>query len=218
MKEPFPWFDSKAVNHLLARDYPEPIYESKHSTGKEWNLISSVEIFNYTYPLRDKLYKLPFIVDLNDVLRKKTIATDELLKDIEILSDIILSAPCLDHSITVWRGISVRLDCKPGDILTNLGFMYCSLNRAIADSYRHDTSSCYNRTTQRIDIRLTKKLKVKGSLLKIIVPPGTRMIDESYLDICCPTDIVSELVFHHSESLQVMEVRKDYVTCELMRN
>lgn len=215
MAVPFPWLDDKAINHLLVKDFPEAVYESGCSEVKECNVISSVDIFNYTYPLRRNLYK-NFIIDINSVLRNGETPTNDIKLDIESLSNIILSAPSIEHRIIVWRGLSVVLDCKPGDILTNLGFMYCSFNRQIAKFYQNNTLPCYDRVSKRINCERVKKLKVKGTLLKIIVPSGTKMLDTSGMNICVPSVINSEIVFNHTVQLKVIKPTKNYLLCKLI--
>jgi len=86
----------------------------------------------------------------------------------------------LKWDIILYRDISTILNVKVGDILTNLGFMWCSLSEDYAKFYMNDTSKCY--TKDHCDPLLLQR--TNGTLLKINTPSGTNMLDVSYATIC----------------------------------
>lgn len=130
------------------------------------------------------------------------------------LSQFIKESPKTQWNITLWRGISTVLNVKVGDILDNLGFMWCSLSETNAKFYMNDTSKCYKE--DHCDPCLLQKSK--GTLFKINTPKGTNMLDVSYYDHMLQY-VRSEIILNHNVRLHITHLENISngicITCNL---
>lgn len=164
--------------------------------------ISSIEIFNYSH-YADQSACIEFekdLLEINKALRQCEIP-DKFKPVIKDLGEMIKNSPVLNHEITVYRGISEKLNVKNGQILSNLGFIHVSLDRGTAEYFMNDTSECHT-SVKGSD---AAKAAENSTLFTIKIPPGTHMLDYTYFDQCRYFNF-SELVLHKDSQLLVQSV------------
>lgn len=166
---------------------------------------SSVDIFRYTFSRKD-LLKTYYDIHLtvNKYLRKEcSELSKECSKFLPEFTEFVGNSPTLSCSFTAWRGLSIPLKVKEGDILDNLGFMWCSLDKNTF--YTNDTSKCY--VANKIDI--TRIEPASGTILQITVKPGTHLLDVSYYDHMFQC-VTSELILDRNIRLKIEKVSKQW--------
>ncbi len=171
-------------------------YESCQGITKR--TITSVDIVKYTGLRSDSIVGL-FVnnhLSWNQDLREGKTNTN-----CNTLSLFINKAPTLAHPIILYRGISVILTASIGDVLTNLGFMFCSLHMHTGLYYTNNTIQCYQK--DRCDI--TKVIRSPGTLFVISVPPNIPMLDVSYYDHNYK-EIISEVILDMNIRLKITDI------------
>lgn len=130
---------------------------------------------------------------LNAALRNNSLTN---FKECQIVSNCIHKSPKIDISFIVYRGLPHSLqdlDWEKGQIITNLGFMFSSINKQTAQFYaNYDTSSCYS-SNNSIDLSKAKKLPYKGTLLEISIPRGVPFFEFSTANFVHKVQLIMKL-------------------------
>jgi hypothetical protein len=208
--------DIKVNNHIKQIiSYAEEIVdivEAKHYIPCV--SISSVDVFLYQLQIDESLDESfnTHELKINEHLRNLT-PCPNFQATINGINTFINHSPVLDHNITVYRGLSEKINVNVGDVLDNLGFMYVSLDQSIATYFMNDTSECYMN-----DTTFTKPAK-SSTVFTIQIPPGTHMWDKSYFEDRCSM-IMSQFVLSKDCKLLVTSYEEDgnisYVGADLI--
>lgn len=184
--------------------FNKDVFESSHYIPKA--TISSVEIFRYSHDPNNIQIIKTFQENerqINENLRQQI--SDPIVSD---LDQIINKSPTLKHDLIVYRGIDKALDVKVGDILNNLGFIYCSLDKETATFFLNDTSDCYLK--DRRNINAIKPAKA-STFFEISVSKHTHFLDLSYFDHIQQYTF-SQFLFSFTNRLKVLEFNPDNIT------
>jgi len=153
---------------------------------------------------------------LNVLLRNNSLETPT---ECHIISNCIHKSPKINISFTVYRGLPHSLqdlDWEKGQIITNLGFMFSSINKSIAQFYaNYDTSSCYL-SNNSIDLSKAKKLPYKGTLLEISIPKDVPFIELSTANFCTQNSIDNQIILDYKTELKIINIHSDQnlIVCE----
>lgn len=114
----------------------------------------------------------------------------------------------IDIDIVVFRGISKISTYNINENIQNLGYVWCTLDKEIAEYYQnYDTSKCYKKN--KIDVSLAKKLETPGTMIKIFVPKNTCILDATYFDYIS-NSVYSQLVLSPNNKYKVILKENNY--------
>ena len=109
----------------------------------------------------------------------------------------------MNIDMIAYRGISKYQEYKEGDILKNIGFIFCTLNIDYAKFYMKDTSECYK--SDGTYMQYAKQSLNGSTLFKIHIPKGTHFLDNSDCNYLRQL-ITSEIILSSNISLKVLNV------------
>lgn len=163
-------------------------YDPLNENNDRW---ISLPIEFYTYGKRNR-----------DVIREYEKHLPDLTQEIlsgntstiyENLLRAVQNAPKLSYDIIVYRGMAIQLNMKPGDTFKHSTLIWSSFHKEYAMKFTNNTVACYNGSGGFDGLR-----PFNGTLLKIIIPKGTKCL-QRYINVDFNnTDYKSELIFEPS--------------------
>lgn len=187
-------------------------YDKKDISIKERSIISFP---SFIYG-RKNISSIKITKEMNENLRLFT--SFVITKDIEEISKIIQMSPKVDKSFVVYRGLPLTFSHKIGEILTNLGFIYTSIDKNLALWYgEYDTSLCYLNNGQ-IDISKAIKNNKRYTLFKIKIPANYSFYEFSAVVFCHPNTMNNETILNHDTKLKIINIihcdKYDIISCK----
>lgn len=185
------------------------VYELKYRVP--FYNITSVENIKFSAPkTQNNLLLSRFLandkfLEINRYIREQKDGNDSSMDNlIWSFDNFILQSPVLDYEMILYRGIPCDLNIQVGDMLSNMGFIFCSLERDIARYFLSDTSDCYKYPEQS---DLYVKKADKGTLFTIMVPKSVHFLDLSFYDTSYGQDrVYSQILLPASTSFIVSKV------------
>lgn len=194
------------------------IHEVTHPAAKPETSITSVSLFRYSYscPWLESFHDRWKIINSNFHLRNNLSTKDKDL--INKVDSYIRQSPTLDQELALWRGVSIPLDYRKGEIMKDQGFIWTSLDKNYARVFsENDTSACYSLEGSKLRIDLSQSVPCsEGTLIKILIPPKTHLMDLSYYNHMFQ-EITSEIVLPASSEFIVTEVSGKEQTWKLLQ-
>ena len=126
---------------------------------------------------------------------------------------MINKSPKLDTSLILYRGLSINLDLKEGDIYDHRPFIWCSFHQSYAKCFMYDTSDCYD----KYGFQGSKGRRDNGCLLEIHVPKNTPYYERPINPDFAPCDFKSEIILIPSK-LKIDKILGNNIVCSLMTN
>ena len=136
----------------------------------------------------------------------KYLRSNEFDTSFEKFDEVITSK--VDFDFIVYRGIPEDISCEVGDILTNLGYLFTTLNFGNSTRYlcyKHDDCYIYKDsilTISKFNINKHKRYNGIGTRFKIHVNKGTSFFNYTYLTSFLFTDC--EIIFNKNHKLKVI--------------
>lgn len=178
---------------------------SEYNDLNKENDILSIE--SYLHGQKNKIIYTAFqsiFFKLNKYLRN-----NEFDISFEKFDEVITSK--VDFDFIVYRGIPEDISYCVGDILTNLGYLFTTLNLGNSSKficYKHDDCYIYNDNENLIisgfDVNKYKKYNGIGTRFKIHVPKGTPFFNYTYLTSFLFTEC--EIIFNKNHKLKVIAI------------
>lgn len=190
--------------------FADDCFEYQGEDSPKVACLTSLENFVYCRKRKSSTRKINFFEN-NRLLRLGGSPSVEAIE----FNDIIKKSPTLQFDMILYRGLPETFDVVVGDVLENLGFMFCSLYKSSAMWYaKNDTSSCY--TPTGINIGLAKHSK-KWTLFRITVRKGTPFFDHSSIDYGCGGMLDSEIILSYEQKLRVTDLCGNEIFCETLQ-
>lgn len=120
------------------------------------------------------------------------IISGETPKEYLNLKQIINTSPITTENMIIFRGLSINLNIKEGDIFYHKNFIWGSFHKNYAEMFMYDTSNCYQNNMGFNGISKKKK----GCLLKINIPKNINYFERIINIDFAPNDTKSEIILN----------------------